>query len=195
MLSTSLELTVIPCGKKEPFRGEPASCSALNMGMLTLPNIRGQGEVPTLPTLMDNLSCSSPTLLQTVLTSSYTKVSFHQCYQTKWCRHSPISNIWSSVKMARAALLDTLWPPTPHTVNPSRGGTRAFTKHNSTPSNTDLFHLIQWMLDASPKPFILKATWTFSLKAQIILINIFPSSSHNRKRYQYKSTALCIWLY
>lgn len=57
MLSISLRLTIILCGQKEPFRGEPASCSALNMGMLILPNIRGQGEVPASPTLMDNLSC------------------------------------------------------------------------------------------------------------------------------------------
>lgn len=56
MLSTSLQLTIIPCGRKEPFRGEPAS-SALYMGMLILPHMRGQGEVPALPTLKDNLSC------------------------------------------------------------------------------------------------------------------------------------------
>lgn len=63
MLSTSLQLTIIPCGRKEPFRGEPANCSALYMDMLILPNTRGQGEVPTLPTLVDNLSCHPNTPL------------------------------------------------------------------------------------------------------------------------------------
>lgn len=57
MLSTSLQLTITPRGRKEPLRGEPASCSALYMGMIILPNMRGQGEVPALPTLKDNLSC------------------------------------------------------------------------------------------------------------------------------------------
>lgn len=56
MLSTSLQLTIIPCGRKEPFRGEPANCLALYMDMI-LPNTRGQGEVLALPTLMDNISC------------------------------------------------------------------------------------------------------------------------------------------
>lgn len=165
MLSPSLQLTIIPCGKQEPFRGEPASCSALNLGMLILPNIRGQGEVPSLPTLMDNLSCHSNTppdyFGQLTQEGIIPPVLLDQVAQTR-----PISNIWSSVKMAHAALLDTLWPPTPHTSkSPAEEPpqhSQGTTQHHQIQI---LIHLNQWMLDLSPKPFILKATWTFSLKA------------------------------
>lgn len=151
MLSSPLQLTIIPCGKQEPFRGEPASCSALNTGMLILPYKRPRSQ--HYPRSWTTLAATS-TLLQTILASSQRKISF------------------------------------PAEESPQHS--QSTTQHHQIQT---LIHLNQWMLDLSPKPFTFKATWTFSLKAQIILINIFPSSLHKRKRCQYKSTALCIWLY